>query len=122
MDISPLIPKGWQLITGYGSSGFKINNEWVDGSLLVFPDRTEQWNVKAAGDITLDSLSTLLSSGIELLLLGTGGTMAVIDPAIRTALKAANIALEAMDTGAACRTYNILLSEERRVAAALVAI
>ena len=59
--------------------------------------------------------------GVELLLVGTGNVLA-INPALRSALKGRGIAVEFMDSGAACRTYNVLLGEERRVATALVAI
>lgn len=122
MDISPLIPKGRQIITGYGEGGFKINGEWVDGSLLVFPDRVERWKISDAALMPEDFESVLKAEGLELLLLGTGKSMQSVHPAVRNALKMSNISLDVMDTGAACRTYNVLLSEERRVAAALIAI
>lgn len=120
MDITPLVPKGRQVITGYGDGGFKINHEWVAGSLIVFADRTIQWN----GEITPQSLLPIIETipPVELLLIGTGKHTAQIDPAIRQLFRSKNIALDIMDTGAACRTYNVLLSEDRRVAAAVIAI
>jgi uncharacterized protein len=124
MDITPLLPQGKQLITGYGSGGFKLNNVFVAGSLLVFPDRALNWPVTKASELTLESLSDVLEAAgsVELLLLGMGGSIAFIDNAIREAIRAKGISLDVMDTGAACRTYNVLLSEERRVAAAVIAV
>ncbi len=59
---------------------------------------------------------------VEILMLGCGGRFAMVPAELRQALRAEGIALEAMDTGAACRTYNVLLAEDRRVAAALIAL
>lgn len=118
MDITPRVPKNRQLITGYGGGGFKINGEFVEGSLIIFPEKTV-----AITGITLAALQPVLDDvEVELLLIGTGKTMQPLDPAIRAALKAKNIACDPMDTGAACRTYNVLASEERRVAVAIIAI
>ena len=61
-------------------------------------------------------------AGVDLLLLGCGAAMRPVAPALRAALRKAGIAVEPMDTGAACRTFNVLLAEGRRVAAALVAV
>jgi uncharacterized protein len=123
MDITPFIPQGKQVITGYGEGGFKINNAFIKGSLLVFPARSIAWDITSADALSLDSLHAVLESDmVELLLIGTGSSIAYIDPAIRAAFKAKNIGTDIMDTGAACRTYNVLVSEERRVAAALIAV
>lgn len=120
MDITPRVPKNRQLITGYGDGGFKINGQFFAGSLIVFPDKT----IPLTGSgITLASLQPIMDDGIiELVLIGTGKRMQAVDPDIRPALKARNIASDIMDTGAACRTYNVLMSEERRVAAILLAV
>jgi uncharacterized protein len=120
MDITPLIPQGKITITGYGAGGFKINNQRVEGSLLVFPDRVLPWD----GQVTLPSLEPVLGGdpAIELLLIGTGKSMGPVSPDIRHYFKSKHIALDVMDTGAACRTYDVLMGEGRRVAAALVSI
>lgn len=123
MDITPLVPQGRKTITGYGGGGFKINYEFVEGSLLVFVDQVEAWDVQEASAITIDKLASVLArQDVELLLIGTGARTVVLDPSIRLALKAKGIGVDIMDTGAACRTYNALLAEERRVAAAVIAI
>ena len=122
MDITPLLPKGRKNITGYGGGGFKINQEFVAGSLLVFPDEVLAWNVSPEAPFSIDHFTPALGRSVELLLIGTGATLRPIGAEIRAALKAAGIAADVMDTGAACRTYNVLLSEERRVAAAVIAV
>lgn len=123
MDITPAIPAGRKMITGYGGGGFKINGEFIAGSLLVFGEKCVAWNISQPTEITVASLEPILfQHGIELLLIGTGETIAPIDPAIRTLLKSKNIALDVMDTGAACRTYNVLVGEDRMAAAALIFI
>ncbi len=124
MDITPLLGKTKLSITGYGDGGFKINGEFISGSLLVFPERTVSWPMKSADALTPKDFQSIMESlpPVELVLLGTGRSMAMVNPAIKQVLKAKGIALDVMDTGAACRTYNVLLSEERRVAAALIAV
>ena len=88
------------------------------GPVLVFPDRTEAWAEPA---FTEQGLAPVLAhGGVELLLLGCGRRMRPVAAALRGALKAGGIAVEPMDTGAACRTYNMLVAEDRRVAAALL--
>ena len=96
----------------------------MQGSHIIFAERVLAWDVSDVTQITAQNLQPILDAdpAIELLLIGTGKTMALLDPDLRQFLRSKNIAAEAMDTGAACRTYNVLLSEERRVAAAVVAI
>ena len=122
VDITPLLPKGRKNITGYGGGGFKINQEFVSGSLLVFPDEVLSWDAQEGTPLTAEHFTAVLGKQIELLLIGSGNGTQPLDPQVRAALKAAGIASDVMDTGAACRTYNVLLSEERRVAAAVIAV
>ena len=124
MDITPLLGKSKMSITGYGDGGFKINNEFMQGSLLVFPERTIPWHITNTASLSTTDLQDIIDSlpPVELVLIGTGPSMVFIDPEIKATLKAKKIAVDVMDTGAACRTYNVLLSEERRVAAALIAV
>jgi uncharacterized protein len=121
MDVTPLIPAGRQVIESYGAAGFHVTGVAFSGSVLVFPDATLDWPVAAMAELTADSLAPVAARGdVEILLLGCGRRMAPVPALLRQALKAKGIVLDAMDTGAACRTYNILLAEERRVAAALI--
>lgn len=123
-DVTPLIPAERQVIQGYGDGMFRISGIVHEGSVIVLPERTLAWGIAAAGAITLESLEAVTNAEpeVEVLLLGCGASSASIGRALRTTLKQHRIAVEIMDTGAACRTYNVLLSEERRVAAALIAV
>lgn len=124
MDITPLIPKGRQIITGYGGGQFRVNGIVHNASILIFPGRTLPWGIAANQAITLESLQPILAEkdNVELLLIGCHKSQFILPPKIKDAFKQAGIKLEIMDTGAAVRTYNVLLAEERRVAAALIAI
>jgi len=121
MDITPVATAGRQIIERYAASGFRVNGVIYHGSVLVFPDCTVPWDTTNASDLTLDTLAPVIEhGGVEILLLGLGRATSAVPAALRTALRTARIALEAMDTGAACRTYNVLVAEDRRVAAALI--
>jgi uncharacterized protein len=121
MDVTPLIPADRQVIDSYGGGGFHVSGAAYDGAILVFPDATLAWAVAGFAEVTAERLGPVIEhGGIEILLLGCGKRMQPIAPALRQAMRAAGIVLEPMDTGAACRTYNVLLAEGRRVAAALL--
>ena len=121
MDITPVATAGRQIIERYAGSGFRVSGVIYHGPVLVFPDSTVPWGAASASDVTLDNLAPVIEhGGVEILLLGLGRATSAVPAALRTALRAAGIALEAMDTGAACRTYNVLVAEDRRVAAALI--
>jgi len=126
MDVTPLIPAGRQLVESYGDGRFRISGRVFDGSVIVFGDHTVDWPVRDARDMTLESLAAVVAAGqgrtVDLLLVGCGPHMALIPAALRRSLRESGIVTEAMDTGAACRTYNVLAAEGRRVAAALIAI
>jgi uncharacterized protein len=126
MDITPLVPAGRQIIESYGNGRFRVAGAVIAGSALVFPAHAEPWPVTGMAEVTADSLAPVLAAGrageVEILLLGCGARMAPVPRGLREALRAAGIVVEAMDTGAACRTYNVLMSEGRRVAAALIAV
>ncbi len=121
MDLTPLIPAGRQVIERYGPSGFRVAGVIWRGSVLVFPDLTLPWTAAAPAAVTVESLKPVVEhGGVRILLLGLGRRMPTIAGELRAALRQAGIALEPMDTSAACRTYNVLLAEDRRVAAALI--
>ena len=121
MDITPLVPEGRHVIESYGDEGFRINGERYPGPVIVWPERVVPW---AATDIATAAIETLdavfaAEPRIEILLIGSGATFEMAPAVLRKALSARSIAVESMDTGAACRTYNVLMAEDRRVAAAL---
>ena len=123
-DISGLPEAGQQLINGYGDGGFRISGVRHEGSVLVFPSETKAWDLTSIEELTLDHLQAVKDAdpAVEILLIGCGSNMAFIDDGIRNDFRAAGIVIDSMDSGAAMRTYNVLLLEGRRVAAALVAV
>lgn len=121
MDLTPLVPAGRQVIERYAPSGFRVTGVIHHGPILVFPDRTAPWVATSAAMVSWESLAPVVEhGGVQILLLGLGRSMQALPVALRAALRAVGIALEPMDTGAACRTYNVLVAEGRQVAAALI--
>ena len=111
-------------ISSYGRGLFRTVGVEHRGSLLILPEATLPWDVISAEGLSLDSFAPILRLGpsVGFVLLGTGARQIFPTPEIRAAFTSAGIGLEAMDTGAACRTYNVLLGEERVFAAALIAM
>jgi uncharacterized protein len=111
-------------IEAYGAGGFRIGGQRFRGSVLVLPDGVHQWPVAEMPQLTLESLAPLMAVAgvVEILLLGCGAQMAMVPTALRQSLRDTGIVVDAMDTGAACRTYNVLRAEGRQVAAALIAV
>lgn len=124
MDITPVLSETRQLIQGYGEGGFRVAGMEYSSSVLVFPGETFAWPLNDISALTLESLQPVIerASDIDLVLIGCGTAQGFISPRLREALRRHHIVIDSMDTGAACRTFNILLAEERRVAAALIAI
>ena len=124
MDLLPRAASDRQTISAYGGGGFRISGtHWLQ-PMLVMPWLSLPWDVTALSDAALGNLQPLLQQeqSVELLLLGCGANMVALPKGLRADLKAHGIALEPMDTGAACRTYNVLMLESRRVAAALLPV
>jgi len=123
-DLIPDVPGHLQQIQAYREGGFTIGGVRHAGSVLVFPEQTEPWAVGEFAGITLASLGPVLAAepAVEILVLGSGGRFAMVSPGLRQALRERGVAVESMATPAACRTFNVLLAEERRVAAALIAL
>jgi uncharacterized protein len=117
-------PAQVQLIRSYGPGHFKIGEREWRSPVLVTPTRTTAWNVARAEDLALDNLAALseVPTPTEILVVGCGLRAVFLPPALRASLKSAGLSLEVVDTGSACRTYNVLLAEGRRVAAALIPV
>lgn len=111
-------------ISSYGDGGFRIGEQRSKGSILITPKGYYPWDALDVASITLESLKRIIDQkdDIDILLLGMGENMTFLDKKLRTSLEDAAIAVDVMTTGAAARTYNILLAEGRKVAAALIAI
>ncbi len=125
MDITPAVAPDRQIIEAYGPSGFRVSGLTYAGAVIVFPDATVSWSVASASDTTIGDLAAVrervgTERAVELLLLGCGRRMMPVPPSLRAELRRIGVAIDAMDTGAACRTYDVLLTEGRRVAAALL--
>lgn len=111
-------------IDAYGNRGFRFADMSHRGSILCLPSGIRGWSPANAEALAVDDFSAVLAEAdaIGILLVGTGRTLAPLPSALRTALREAGIAADPMSTGAAVRTYNVLLAEDRPVAAALVAV
>jgi uncharacterized protein len=109
------------LINAYDAGRVQIAERWLSGNLIVAPEQLiESWRVGAPADVTLADLEPALSLQPEILLLGTGDKLVWPDADLMSALAARGIGLEIMSTPAACRTFNVLVHERRRVVAALL--
>ncbi|MEX0758874.1 MAG: Mth938-like domain-containing protein [Tistlia sp.] len=122
MDITPHIAEGRQLVERYGAGRFRVTGRVFEGSVLVTPEVAVAWPVTCFEELTVESLEPLLAAGLDVLLLGCGPRLLRPAKSLREAVRARGPVLEPMDTGAAARTYNVLMAEERRVGAALIAI
>jgi uncharacterized protein len=112
--------EGRNLFSGYGSGYVAVNGERYERSLIVLADRVLHWEPASFEDLTESAFSGFAGLSLEILILGTGARLRFPHPSITKNVYSAGTALEVMDTHAACRTYNILLSEDRRVGAALL--
>ena len=116
---------GRHLIEGYGSYGFHFGGMSHRGSILALPSGIYAWDVTGPEELSAVALAQVFTEprgDIEHLLIGTGDELRPLAKDLREALRAAGIRAEPMATGAAARTYSILLGENRRVAAALIAV
>lgn len=122
MRETPTAPAGRQIIEAYGPGRIRISGTIHQRPVIILPDAVVDWPVATIADLSVDSLIAVASvrPPIEILIIGCGPRMAFIRPDLRQALRASGLVVDAMDTGAACRTYNVLLAEDRRVAAALI--
>ena len=111
---------GVNLIRGYSDTEIRVGEMRVQDSCLVTADQLlTHWGAVVFADLTVAHADTLLALEPEVVILGTGMTQQFAPLPLRRALAARGVGLEAMQLGAACRTFNVLVQEERRVAAAL---
>ena len=124
LDITPLVSEDRQFVQSYGTGRFKVSRIEYQGSIIVLPGRTLSWDIAMHDEINIKNLAAVLEEEprIEILLIGCGQMMQLLPRELTDACRRKGLAFDAMDTGAACRTYNILAAEGRRVAAGLVAL
>jgi uncharacterized protein len=111
-------------IEAYGKGGFAFAGMSHRGSLLCLPDSIWAWDVTQPSQIDRYSLQRVFdaANGIDTLIIGTGTEVWMPPPELRNALRAVKVVLDPMQTGPAIRTYNVMIGERRRVAAALIAV
>ena len=111
-------------IDAYGNGGFRFADMSHRGSILCLPSGVHGWDVVEDQPLTMDLFRRVLAEtrDIEFLLVGTGTSIRPLPAELKTALRAANVSSDPMSTGAAVRTYNVMLAESRAVAAALIAV
>ncbi len=114
-------PSTRNTVTGYGPGYVAINGQRHERSLIVLPERLVlDWPAASFEALAAEHLAAVAALDPEIVLLGTGARLCFPRPELTRPLAQAGIGLEVMDTQAACRTYNILAAESRRVAAALL--
>ena len=112
---------GQNLFTAYGAGYVMVNQQRFETSLIVLPDKLiNDWPPRSLDDLTEAHFTYLATLDAEIVLLGTGSVLRFPHPRLSNPLTQARIGFEVMDTFAAARTYNILMGEGRRVAAALL--
>jgi uncharacterized protein len=120
---APHLPRA-AAIEAYGKGGFRFDTMSHTGSLLCLPDAVWAWAVTKPGDIDRYTLKRVFenAAGIDTLIVGTGNEVWVVPHDLREALRNVHVVIDAMQTGPAIRTYNVMMGERRRVAAALIAV
>jgi uncharacterized protein len=115
---------GRQQIQAYGGGGFRVSGVRFGGSVLVHAEHTDAWPVESVAEIPAPDVAALATGAPAgtLVIIGCGARFVPMPPSLREALAAAGVHAEWMDTGAACRTFNVLVAEGREVRAALLAI
>lgn len=115
---------GRHIIDSYGNGGFRFAGMSHRGSILALPSGVLAWPVAGVADLTPEVFAPVLAEArdIKVLLIGTGSEMVFLPPALLQHIRDAGIGVDAMQTGAAARTFNIMLAENCPVAAALIAV
>ena len=120
MHLNEINLTGRMPVDSYGPGGFRVDNEWHTGSLVLSPGGLHGFSAP----VCMEVLAPLVdqSTEIDVVLIGQGVEIAPLAAPLRTALEGAGLGVEVMSTASACRTYNMLLAEDRRVAVVLVAV
>ena len=120
MKLHASAPSALNTFTAYGDGYVMVNDQRHEANLIVLPGQLLPWNAKSFDVLAEEDFQVFLELKLEILLLGTGPRQRFPHPRLTRQLAAMRVGVEAMDLQAACRTYNILMAEERRVAAALL--
>ena len=111
-------------VTAYGDGGFRVLGERIEGSIFITPEEAQPWSVTAADGLASMDMSPFLAlkGRVDVLLIGAGDTHFPPVKALTEALMDIGISVDFMSTGSACRTFNVLQSDGRQVACALIAV
>ena len=121
MKLHASTTKQYQTVTGYDDSGVEINAEHFDYSLIVMPETAPRpWAVPAFESLAAEHFEQIEADQPDVVILGTGARQRFVHPRLVASLSARRIGVECMDSQAACRTYNILMGEGRKVTLALI--
>lgn len=118
-DVTPLIGPEAKIIQNYTARGFRINGAEYLGAIMIAGDEVMPLEVKVVTELQSAHLAELERFDVNYLIIGAAKS-AMLDAALLTALKARGIVAEVMELGAACRTFNVLRTEGRQFAAALI--
>ncbi len=124
LDITPVVTDNRLMVSSYGNGRFTVNGHTVSGSILLYENKVDPWEVDRAQDISVESLSTLLAhaDNYDILLVGCGELSKMPPKGLREAVKEKGLVLEWMNSGAAVRTFSALQIEDRRTLAAIIAV
>lgn len=112
--------KSLNVFTSYGADYVNVNLVKQQGSMVVTPTRISPWRPAHFAELTAEDFAALLDFEPEIILLGTGSRLQFPHPRLTAALAARQIGVDAMDISAMCRTFNILVAEDRKVIAAVL--
>ncbi len=122
MDITPEADANLIQVEGYGDGGFRLNGRWFEGTVCLLPSGISSPKVQAIGDLDGSNWPQDIldqAADLDVLLVGTGEAMALIPKAAKQSLAEAGLHCEPMNTGAGCRTFNVLVLDGRKIGALL---
>ena len=123
MDVTPLVKEGSKIIQSYAGGRFRISGESYEHAVLVMQNSVKTWDAVApVKELSAEDFEPLIAmrDEFDVVLMGTGERISFLQPALKRELKERGLHIEVMDSGAACRTYNVLMAEGRRIVAALL--
>ena len=121
MKLHASTTKQYQTVTGYDELGVEINAERFEFSLIVMPETAPRpWNAPTFDALTAAHFEQIEADRPDVVILGTGARQRFVHPRLVASLSARHIGVECMDSKAACRTYNVLMGEGRKVTLALI--
>ena len=125
MDVTPLVKDGAQIIQSYAGGRFRVSGDLYESAIIVSAEDTVPWGGVSTFDVLgAADFQPLIddASNIDVVLMGTGAQMQFLPAPLKKTLREQGLSIDVMDTGAACRTYNVLMAEGRRVTAILLPV